>query len=64
VRDRTTKEPYPELIPRVLQAGLEEGLILLPGGTSGNVLSVAPPFVITEEQVSYVELSLPRCLSH
>src|SRR5205085_1843432 len=28
VRDREQREPYPELIPRVLLAGLERGLIL------------------------------------
>jgi 4-aminobutyrate aminotransferase/(S)-3-amino-2-methylpropionate transaminase len=63
VRDRASREPYPELIPAVLQAGLDAGLILLPGGMYGNVISLSPPFVLTQRQLGYVEEQLPRCLS-
>jgi 4-aminobutyrate aminotransferase / (S)-3-amino-2-methylpropionate transaminase / 5-aminovalerate transaminase len=62
VRDRAEREPAPELIPRVLQAGLERGLILLPGGMHGNVLSLSPPFVMTEAQIAYLITTIPQCL--
>ncbi len=62
VRDRASKEPYPELMPGILQRGLEAGLILLPGGAAGNVISLSPPFVLGEDQLDYVVANLPTCL--
>lgn len=50
VRDRETREPAPELTGRVVVEGLRRGVLLLGGGLHGNVLSLSPPFVITEEQ--------------
>lgn len=63
VRDRDTREPYPELMPAVLQRGLERGLILLPAGTYGNVISLAPPLTTTEEQLRSIAEELPQCLN-
>jgi 4-aminobutyrate aminotransferase-like enzyme len=62
VRDRASREPFPELMPRVLQRGLERGLILLPGGAFGNVISLSPAFTSTDEQLAYVAEELPKCL--
>ncbi|MEW5929250.1 MAG: aspartate aminotransferase family protein [Gemmatimonadota bacterium] len=50
VRDRTTREPAPELAGRLMTEGLRRGLILLGGGIHGSVLSLSPPFVLTDEQ--------------
>ena len=50
VRDRETREPAPELAGRVVVESLRRGVLLLGGGLYGNVLSLSPPFVITEEQ--------------
>ncbi len=50
VRDRGTREPAPELAGRLMVEGLRRGLILLGGGIHGSVLSLSPPFVLTEEQ--------------
>jgi len=63
VQDRTSREPYPELIPGVLQRGLERGLILLPAGMYGNVLSLAPPLTIHESQLRYIVETLPGVLA-
>jgi 4-aminobutyrate aminotransferase / (S)-3-amino-2-methylpropionate transaminase / 5-aminovalerate transaminase len=50
VRDRQTREPAPELAGRVVVEALRRGVLVLGGGIHGNVLSLSPPFVITDEQ--------------
>jgi 4-aminobutyrate aminotransferase-like enzyme len=62
VKDRASREPFPALIPAVLQRGLERGLILLPAGMYGNVLSLAPPLTIHEQQLRYLIETLPQVL--
>jgi 4-aminobutyrate aminotransferase / (S)-3-amino-2-methylpropionate transaminase / 5-aminovalerate transaminase len=51
VRSRETREPAPELAGRVVVETLRRGVLMLGGGVHGNVLSLSPPFVITEPQV-------------
>jgi 4-aminobutyrate aminotransferase len=51
VRDRQTREPAPELAGRIVIETLRRGLLTLGGGIHGNVLSLSPPFVITDEQI-------------
>lgn len=63
VRERASREPFPELIPQVLATALARGLILLPGGMHGNVISLAPPLVLTEEQAAFLVAELPECLT-
>jgi 4-aminobutyrate aminotransferase len=53
VRDRTTREPAPELAGRLVVEGLRRGVLLLGGGVFGNVLSLSPPFVLTDEQATH-----------
>jgi 4-aminobutyrate aminotransferase-like enzyme len=50
VRDRESRAPAPDLAGRVVVEALRRGVLLLGGGIHGNVLSLSPPFVITEEQ--------------
>jgi 4-aminobutyrate aminotransferase-like enzyme len=50
VRDRGTREPAPELVGRVVVEALRRGVLVLGGGIYGNVLSLSPPFVITDAQ--------------
>ncbi|MET0400512.1 MAG: aspartate aminotransferase family protein [Longimicrobiaceae bacterium] len=50
VRDRQSREPAPELAGRLMTEGLRRGVILLGGGIHGSVLSLSPPFVLTEAQ--------------
>ncbi|CAN5782878.1 4-aminobutyrate--2-oxoglutarate transaminase [soil metagenome] len=50
VRDRGTREPAPELVGRVVVEALRGGVLVLGGGIYGNVLSLSPPFVITDAQ--------------
>jgi 4-aminobutyrate aminotransferase-like enzyme len=53
VRDRGSREPAPELAGRMMVEGLRRGLLLLGGGIHGNVLSLSPPFVLTDEQADH-----------
>jgi len=50
VRDREGREPAPELAGRVVVETLRRGVLTLGGGIHGNVLSLSPPFVLTDAQ--------------
>jgi 4-aminobutyrate aminotransferase len=51
VKSRETKEPDPEITRRIIEAAYRRGLLLIaPIGFYGNVIRVAPPLVITEEE--------------
>jgi diaminobutyrate-2-oxoglutarate transaminase len=49
VRDRDTKEPWPELASEVRSACCERGLIIEVGGHYSNVARFLPPLVITRQ---------------
>jgi 4-aminobutyrate aminotransferase / (S)-3-amino-2-methylpropionate transaminase / 5-aminovalerate transaminase len=50
VRDRKSRAPAPELCGRVVVEALRRGVLVLGGGIHGNVLSLSPPFVLTDAQ--------------
>jgi 4-aminobutyrate aminotransferase-like enzyme len=51
VRDRTTKEPAPDLAARVMDATKERGLIVGKGGLHANTLRICPPLIVTTSDV-------------
>lgn len=51
VRDLETAAPAPQLAREVMIRALRRGVLVLGGGVHGNVISLSPPFVITERQV-------------
>ena len=59
VRDKESKEPFPpdvEMSRRVEEAALERGLVIYSctgsvDGVAGDMMLMAPPFVITREQI-------------
>lgn len=53
VRDRDSRTPAPELAGKLVVEGLRRGILLLGGGIYGNVLSLSPPFVLTDEQADH-----------
>ncbi|WP_195604188.1 4-aminobutyrate--2-oxoglutarate transaminase [Clostridium tyrobutyricum] len=53
VKDRTTKEPYGELVKQITEYCFEHGVIFLSAGLFGNVVRFLPPLVITKEQLDY-----------
>jgi 4-aminobutyrate aminotransferase / (S)-3-amino-2-methylpropionate transaminase / 5-aminovalerate transaminase len=67
VRDRTTKEPAPELAQAVIDAATARGLLLLKAGVYSNCIRVLCPLVITDaeldEALAVWEEALGACLS-
>jgi adenosylmethionine-8-amino-7-oxononanoate aminotransferase len=70
VSDRTTKAPYPadvHFADRVCAACMEMGVLLYPGhgsvdGKRGDHLMVAPPYIVTEEQIELIAEILHRAI--
>jgi 4-aminobutyrate aminotransferase-like enzyme len=50
VKDKTTKEPAPDLVRPLIDRCAANGLLIGSVGIYGNVIRVAPPLVITEAQ--------------
>lgn len=50
VKDRSTREPAPEALQRLLPELLGRGILALPSGLHDNVLTLLPPLNITELQ--------------
>ncbi len=51
VKDRQTKQPYPELVERLVSHCVQKGLLIESAGTFGNVIRFLAPLVITDEQL-------------
>lgn len=51
VKDKTTKEPYPEMVNYLIQECVSNGLLIENAGTYGNVVRFLAPLVITDEQL-------------
>jgi 4-aminobutyrate aminotransferase-like enzyme len=63
VRDRATKEPWPEAAHRVCERMRELGVIVQPTGDAANVLKVKPPLCITAEDADQFTASLDEALN-
>lgn len=53
VHDKKTKEPAPDLARRLIMNAAERGLLMGSVGLFGNVIRVAPPLVINEEEAMH-----------
>lgn len=51
VKDKRTREPAPELIQPLIEACANHGLLIGSVGMYGNVIRVAPPLVITRDEI-------------
>jgi len=71
VKDRRTKEPFPrsaQFAEKVVQAAMENGLVLYPGsgfvdGVNGDMVMVGPPFIVEEKQIDEILDLLKTSLS-
>ncbi len=61
VKDRATREPYPELVERLTERAFRKGLLLLGAGKS--VIRLAPPLVLDEYDVDTGLGILEECLA-
>jgi 4-aminobutyrate aminotransferase len=61
VKDRKTREPYPELIGKLENLAFSKGLLLLGAGKSS--LRLAPPLVVDEYDVDTALAILDACLT-
>ena len=70
VADRKTKAPYPrklKVAERVTDAALEAGLVIWPNvgqadGTNGDLVCLAPPFVVTDAEMDEMIARFGRAL--
>lgn len=53
VKDRSTKEPYGEIVKNIVDYCFKHGVIFLNAGLFGNVIRFLPPLVITHDQLEY-----------
>lgn len=67
VKDTSTKEPYPELVSKMIQSCAQKGLIIENAGTYGNVIRFLSPLVVTDAQMeagfAIMEEALKECLA-
>jgi 4-aminobutyrate aminotransferase-like enzyme len=51
VKDKTSKDPNPEMLSDILKKALEKHVIVLSCGIHSNVLRLAPPLIISEAEL-------------
>lgn len=52
VKDRTTKEAFPDGAKRLVKHCYEHGVVILTAGTYGNCIRLLPPLAITDDQLA------------
>jgi len=53
VKNRNSKEPYPEIVKKITRYALKKEVIFISAGIFDNVIRFLPPLVMTEEQVNF-----------
>ncbi len=51
VKDRVTKEPWPEIVPEIVKRSFEQGVILIRAGLYTNCIRFLPALEIPEDQL-------------
>lgn len=52
VRDKKTREPAPDITRKVINLAAQKGVLVGSVGVFGNVIRVAPPLVISEDEIA------------
>ena len=63
VQDRKTKEPAPARTKAIMEAAKAEGLLIGSGGLYGNTLRIAPPMLITDDEMGEALARLDRAFA-
>lgn len=51
VKDPSTKEPFKDAVPAIIQECFKKGLLVMGAGIFGNVIRFLPPTIMTDDQV-------------
>lgn len=62
VKDKETKEPFPEYVSAMIQNAVQRGLLIENAGTYGNVIRFLAPLVMTDEQLEAGLSIFEECL--
>lgn len=66
VKDKETKEPYPEFVEKLIKKCAQQGLMIENAGTYNNVIRFLAPLVMTDEQLeaglTIMEEAVKTCL--
>lgn len=63
VKDRKTKEPYPEAVLKVFEETKKRGVLIGKGGLYGNVIRMGPPLIATKDHVDELATALDEALA-
>jgi alanine-glyoxylate transaminase / (R)-3-amino-2-methylpropionate-pyruvate transaminase len=63
VKDRKTKEPYPEAVLKVFEETKKRGVLLGKGGLYGNVIRMGPPLIATKDHIDELAAALNEALA-
>ena len=62
VKDKETKEPFPEFVSAMVRNAVQRGLLIENAGTYGNVIRFLAPLVMTDEQLAAGLAIFEECL--
>jgi alanine-glyoxylate transaminase / (R)-3-amino-2-methylpropionate-pyruvate transaminase len=62
VKDRKTKEPYPQAVAKVFEETKKRGVLIGKGGLYGNVIRMGPPLVATKDNIDELVSALDTAL--
>jgi alanine-glyoxylate transaminase/(R)-3-amino-2-methylpropionate-pyruvate transaminase len=63
VKDRKTKEPYPEAVLKVFEETKKRGVLIGKGGLYGNVIRMGPPLIATKDHIDELAAALNEALA-
>jgi alanine-glyoxylate transaminase / (R)-3-amino-2-methylpropionate-pyruvate transaminase len=63
VKDRKTKEPYPEAVLKVFEETKKRGVLVGKGGLYGNVVRMGPPLIATKDHIDELAAALNEALA-
>jgi 4-aminobutyrate aminotransferase-like enzyme len=63
VADPKTREPAPALAAELMERTRDRGLLIGKGGLYGNVMRIAPPMLVTAQEVDGALETIGRCLA-
>lgn len=64
VKNKRTKEPDPKLADRIMKRCLKNGVYLGVGGPHSNTLILAPPLIITREEMKEGALQIAEAITN